>query len=175
MNSLDFSQEDVRRAARYHRPAYVSFGVGLLLVSAVCAALEWGTPDDWLGGLGWAGAAAAWSAVVVTAADLVRLPLAWWRGFLRERRWGFSTQTFAGWLGDRAKGWAVGLVLTAAAWTAAVGLARALPGWWVLPAAILFALAVLFLSFVAPVVRQAGLRASSTRSYRSSPAHRRSS
>ncbi len=44
------------------------------------------------------------------------------------------------------------LVLAAAAWTAAVGLARALPGWWALPAGAALALAVLLLSFVAPVV-----------------------
>ena len=156
MNSLDFSQEDVDRAARYHRPAYVSFVAGLVLVSAVYAALEWSGPGRWLwglvDGLGWAGSAAAWAALVVTVAELVRLPLAWWRGFVHERRWGFSTQSFRGWLADRAKGWAVGAAITAAAWTAAVGLARWLPSWWVVPAAVLFALAVLFFSFVAPVV-----------------------
>jgi STE24 endopeptidase len=156
LNSLDFSQEDVQRAARYHRPAYLSFAAALVLVSAAYAVLEWSAPGRWLwhrvDGLGWAGSAAVWAAIVVAAAELVRLPLSFWRGFLRERRWGFSTQTLGEWLADRAKGWALGIALTAAAWTAAVGLARAFPGWWVAPAAAAFALAVLFLSFVAPVV-----------------------
>src|SRR4029077_1885604 len=53
---------------------------------------------------------------------------------------------------DRAKGLAVSVVLAAAAWTAVVALARALPGWWALPAGAALALAVLLLSFVAPVV-----------------------
>jgi STE24 endopeptidase len=156
LNSLDFSQEDVDRAARYHRPAYLSFAAGLVLVSAAYAVLRWSAPGRWLwhlvDGLGWAGSAAAWAAIVVTVAELVRLPLGFWRGFLRERRWGFSTQTLGDWLADRAKGWGVEIALTAATWTAAVGLARTYPGWWVVPAAAAFAVAVLFLSFLAPVV-----------------------
>ena len=34
--------------------------------------------------------------LVLAIIDLVRLPLGFWRGFLRERRWGFSTQTPGG-------------------------------------------------------------------------------
>ena len=156
MNSLDFSQEDVERAASYHRPAYVSFAAGLLLVFTAYAVLRWTQPGRWLwglvDGLGWAGSAAAWAAIVVTVVELVRLPLVFWRGFLRERRWGFSTQGLGGWAADQLKGWAVGLVLAAAAWTGMVGLARAFPGWWVVLASAAFAAAVLFLSFVAPIV-----------------------
>jgi len=103
-------------------------------------------------GLGWAGDAAVWAAAVVLVAGAACLPLDVWRGLLRERRFGLSTQTLGGWLADRAKGEAVGLVLAAAAWVAAVGLARALPGWWPAPAAAGLALAVLVLTFVAPVV-----------------------
>ena len=104
--------------------------------------------------MGWAGSAAAWAAIVVVVADLVQLPLALWRGLTRERAWGFSRQTTAGWFGDRAKGLAVGVVLTAAAWTGAVGLARAFPGWWPVPAAIALAAAVLVASSVAPLLLQ---------------------
>jgi STE24 endopeptidase len=151
-----FSEEEVERAARYHRPLYVALAAGLALSVAVYAALEWSSPGRWLwrgiAGLGWAGSAAAWAAVVVTAADLVALPLSWWRGFLRERRWGFSTQTAGGWLADRAKSLALGVALTAAAWTSAVGLARALPGWWPLAAAAALALAVLVLALAGPLV-----------------------
>ena len=34
--------------------------------------------------------------LVLAVAEVVRLPLAFWRSFLRERRWGFSTQEFGG-------------------------------------------------------------------------------
>jgi len=154
MNYLEFSQEEVERAARYHRPLYASLAAGLALSAAVYAVLAW--PGRGLfgsiSGLGWAGAAAAWGAIVVAAVDLARLPLGFWSGFLRERRWGFSTQSLGGWLADQAKGLAVSLALAAGAWTAVVGLARALPGWWPAAAAAALALAVLFLSFLAPVV-----------------------
>jgi Zn-dependent protease with chaperone function len=154
MNSLDFSQEAVERAAAYHRPLYLATAAGVALSAAVYVVLAWPARGayDAVSGLGWAGAAAAWAGIVVLASTLVRLPLAYWRSHLRERRWGFSTQSAGAWLGDQAKGTAVSLVLTAAAWTGVVGLARALPGWWVAPAAAALALAVLLLSFVAPVV-----------------------
>jgi STE24 endopeptidase len=82
----------------------------------------------------------------------VGLPLSFWRGYVHERRWGFSTQQIDGWIADRVKGVGVGLVLSVATLLALVALARALPAWWPLPAAAAAALLVLFLSFVAPVV-----------------------
>jgi STE24 endopeptidase len=97
-------------------------------------------------------AAGAYAALVTAVSSVVRAPLAFWRGWLRERKWGFSTQGGGGWLGDRGKGLAISMVLSAGAWAAAVALARALPGWWALPAGAALALAVLLLSFVAPVV-----------------------
>lgn len=150
MNSLDFSQEEVARAARYHRPKYVALLVRFAVIVGVLFALR--TVGRDLDGVGWAGAAALWSAVVAVALDVAGLPLDWWSGHVREHRWGFSTQTPTGWLADQAKGLAIGLVLTTAAWVGVVALAHWLPGWWVVPAAIGAALVVLFLSFIAPVV-----------------------
>ena len=102
--------------------------------------------------LGWAGAAALWVTFVTMAATVVCLPLDLWRGYVRERRWGFSTQTLRGWLVDRAKGLAVAIALSALAWTVLIALTHALPSAWPLAAAALAAAAVLLLSFVAPVV-----------------------
>ena len=154
--SLDFSHEDLERAARYHRARYLGLGAGIVLSAAVFAVLAWSPVGDWLwglvDGLGWAGSAAAWAAVVTVVAYLVQLPLAIWRNLTRERAWGFSHQTTRSWLADSAKGLAVTLVFTAGAWTAAVGLARAFPGWWPLAAGLALAAGVLVLSFVAPVV-----------------------
>ena len=42
MESLDFSHEDVERAARYHRPRYLAFGVDLVLSVAVSPSSQWG-------------------------------------------------------------------------------------------------------------------------------------
>jgi STE24 endopeptidase len=154
--TLDFSHEDVTRAARYHRARYLALAGGIALAAAVAAVLAWTPLGDGLwglvDGLGWAGSAAAWAALVVVVTDLVQLPLSLWNGLTRERAWGFSRQTTRGWLTDRAKGLAVSALLTAAGWTAAVGLARRFPGWWPVAVALVLAAAVLAGSFVAPVV-----------------------
>ncbi len=156
MGDSDFSHEDVERAARYHRPLYFALAARLLLAVTVYSLLAWSWIGDRLwsaaGGLGWAGAAAAWAALVMLVAALVRLPLDVWRGLVYERRWGFSKQSARAWSGDQAKGLAITLVLTAGAWAAAVGFGRALPRWWWLPAAAALAALTVFLSFIAPVV-----------------------
>jgi STE24 endopeptidase len=151
-----FSPAERARARAYHRPLYLALLVDVALGAGLLAALAWTPLGDWLfsplTSLAPVAAAAAYAALVTAFSSVVRSPLACWRGWWRERKWGFSTQGVGGWLGDRAKGLAVSLVLGAGAWAAAVALARALPGWWALPAAAALALAVLLLSFVAPVV-----------------------
>ena len=154
MSSLDFSHEEVRRAGAYHRPLYAALAADTALSVAVLVVLGWvwSGPYRLVSGLGWAGAAAGYAAIVTTLSALVRLPLGFWRGWVRERRWGFSTQTAGAWLVDRAKGWGVSVVLAAAAWTAVVGLARAFPSGWPVVAGAVLAVAVLVLSFLAPLV-----------------------
>ena len=125
-----------------------------MLSVAALAVLQWGWAGPWhlVDGLGWAGAAAAYAALVTVAGEIVRLPVSFWRDHLRERRYGFSTQSRGGWLVDAVKGEAIALVLTAAFWVGLVALARWLPSAWPAVAAAALALAVGFLSFVAPVV-----------------------
>jgi STE24 endopeptidase len=154
--SEDFSPEERDRARAYHRPLYLALIVDAGLAVGLLAALAWSPLGRWffspLSSLPPGAAAAGYAALVTTFSTLARTPLAFWRGWWRERCWGFSTQDAGGWLTDRVKGLAVSLVLGAAAWTAAVALARSLPGWWALPAGAALALTVLLLSFVAPVV-----------------------
>jgi STE24 endopeptidase len=151
---LDFSDDDIERAARYHRPRYVALAIDVVLSAAVLAILQWAWLGPWhlVVGLGWAGAAAAYAAIVIVIAALARAPVSFWNGYVQERRWGFSTQSATGWLVDQLKGEAVGLLLTALLWMGLVGLARWLPSAWPLGAAAALAVAVGFLSFVAPVV-----------------------
>jgi STE24 endopeptidase len=152
----EFSPDERARARAYHRPLYAVLLVDAALAAGVLAALAWSPLGHWLfspaRSLSPVAGAAAYAALVTAFSTAVRTPLAFWRGWWRERRWGFATQEAGGWLADRAKALAVSLVLAAAAWTAAVALARELPGWWALPAGAALALAVLFLSFVAPLV-----------------------
>jgi len=154
MSSLDFSHQEVLRARAYHRPLYLALVADTALSLAVLVVLGWvwSGPYHLVSGLGWAGAAAGYAAIVTTLSALVRLPLGYWRGYVRERRWGFSTQTAGAWLGDRAKGWGVSVVLVAAGWTAVVGLARAFPSGWPVVTGGVLAGAVLVLSFLTPLV-----------------------
>lgn len=151
MNFTDFSQEEFETASRYHRPRYILLFVRTALTVGVVFALRFGIGRD-LDGSGWAGAAALWAVLVVVALDLASLPLDLWHGHLREREWGFSTQSLGGWMGDHVKGLAIAAVLAVGGWVAIVALGRVWPSWWVVPAAAGAALVVLFLLFVAPIV-----------------------
>jgi len=103
-------------------------------------------------GLPWPLEVVAFIGLILLVETLVGLPLAFWRSYVRERRWGLSTQRLGGWLADQAKGLAVSALLTAGALLGLVALARVLPGLWPLPAAVAAALLVIVLGFVAPIV-----------------------
>lgn len=143
-----FSADEIERGRRYHRPLYVALVVDLVLALAVQVAFVLARPEF---GLPWWLEAPVIVALVVAATAVVQLPVSWWRGYVHEHRWGLSTQTPRGWLLDRVKGLAIGIVLAATALTALVGLAR-WTAWWPLVAAVAAALLVLLLGFLAPVL-----------------------
>ena len=100
-----FTAEQVERARRYHRPLYVLMAVDMALDLAILSLLAFGPPGDWLarllGSLPFWARAMAWPGVVMTVGWLLGLPLSYWRGYVHEKQWGFSTQTARGWLLDR--------------------------------------------------------------------------
>ena len=151
-----FGDDELERARRYHRPLYVARLADLALGLALLAMLAFGSPGDALYAsvetLPWWLRALVFAALVATLSFLVRLPVSFWRGYLREKRWGFSTQSMGGWLSDRAKSLVVGVSLTTVSLFGLFALARAFPGAWPLVAAAGAAALVLFLSFLAPVV-----------------------
>jgi len=149
MTSLDFSQEELERSRRYHRPRYLALAARTHLAAGTLIGLRFA--GDAFDGLGWAGAALVWAGLLPAALSLVTLPLDLWSGHRREHRWGFSTQALPGWLADRGKGLAISVVLAAGGWLGLVALARAV-AWWAAPAAVAAGLVLLFLSFVAPIV-----------------------
>jgi STE24 endopeptidase len=151
-----FGRDPVERAHRYHRPLYAAAIGNLLLGLALLATLAF-TPAgdrlyDPLEGWDWWAAAAVFTVEVVALAALVRLPLRFWAGYAHERAWGLSPQSLGGWAGDRAKALAVELVIAVAAAVGLVAVARTLPSGWPVVAAVVAALAVLLLTWIAPVV-----------------------
>jgi STE24 endopeptidase len=150
-----FTRDEVARSTAYHRPLYVALAADVVLSSVVTALLAFGWPGDRLyaatRGPWWA-RTLEFSCLVLAVVEAVRLPLSSWRGFLRERRWGFSTQTWRGWAADRLKAFLVAAVLTSAAMLALLGTIRVFPSWWPLVAALGAAVLALVLVFVAPVL-----------------------
>lgn len=144
-----FTAEEVERARDYHRPLYLTLPLDLALSLGVLCLFAFVWTPTW--GPWWV-AAPLLTLLVVAVGALVRTPLAYWRGFVRERRYGFSTESAGAWAVDRLKGVVIGGVLGALAILGLVALARWLPAWWVVPAALAAAALVVLMSFVAPVV-----------------------
>lgn len=149
-----FSAAQVARARSYHVPLYWSAAVELTLATVVLAALAWSAAGSLLepASLPWWARTLAYGSIIVVLVATLGTPLAFWRGHVRERRFGFSTQTSAGWMIDWLKAVGINLVLVPTLLLALVAMARALPGWWVAPAAAAFASVVFLLSFLAPVL-----------------------
>src|SRR2546421_204994 len=81
--------EQIAQARRYHRPAYLALAADLLLgiaTLAVLAVFARRRIEPW-----WLGCALL-ALATVAVPTVLRLPLAFWRGYLHERRFGFSTQ-----------------------------------------------------------------------------------
>jgi STE24 endopeptidase len=151
-----FDSEQIERARRYHRPVYVVRALSILVSLAVLGLLAFGAPGDWLfdlvDGLPWWGEAVAFSALVALVGSLVATPIAFWRGYVHERQWGFSTQTIGGWAWDRAKAVGIGMVLTAIPMLGLIAAVHVFPSWWPVVAAVGGAAVVFVLSFLAPVL-----------------------
>ena len=147
--SEPFSREEVERAQHYHRPIYRSYLLGVILGLATLAVLaafaEWHFGPWWL-------AAPVFAGIAVALSTLARLPVTVWRGWVHERRWGFSTQTGRGFAVDILKKLLMTCVLSAIPVLGVVGLSRAFPSWWPAVAAPAAATGVLVVGVLAPVV-----------------------
>ena len=92
-------------------------------------------------------------AVILTALhELITFPISWYRGFLLEQRYELSSEPFAAWLRDHAKGFALAAVFAGAIAWGVYRLMAVSPRWWWVLAAIAGALVTLLLARLAPVV-----------------------
>ena len=84
--------------------------------------------------------------------ELGSLPIGFYSGFVLERRYGLSHEPLGGWLVDQLKGFAIALVLSSICAAIVYALIRVSPeGWW-LPAGAVFALLIVGLANLAPVL-----------------------
>jgi STE24 endopeptidase len=142
------------RSSRYHRlkrqTGILSFAwsvvlLGGLLVTGASAAMRN------LSGTGPL-AIVYYVALLLLLNEIVGLPLAFYGGFLLERRYGLSQETLGRWLLDQVKSFAIGLVLSSICAAILYALIRLSPGGWWLPAGIVFALLIVGLTNLAPVL-----------------------
>jgi len=84
--------------------------------------------------------------------ELFTFPVAWYQGFLLERRYGLSLETPRVWLRDHAKATALGLALSVAGAEIVYLAIRISTAWWWLIAAVAFIAATAAITRVAPVL-----------------------
>ena len=154
------------KATRYHRLKRRTRLAGVVAGGGVLVAFWLTGASAWLAEMaervveGWGVPASSRDAAVVVvyvtvlcvAADLLALPLAVYRGYVLERRYELSEQSFGRWLADQAKASALGLGLSVAAASVAYALLRWSPSWWWAPTALAFSLGSVTLVFIAPLV-----------------------
>jgi STE24 endopeptidase len=90
--------------------------------------------------------------VVAALLQAIEFPFAWYQGFVLEHRYGLSTQSASHWVSDYAKAFGIGAVLAVGGSSVVYAALRAWPGSWWLISALVFALAILGLARLAPVL-----------------------
>jgi STE24 endopeptidase len=79
-------------------------------------------------------------------------PIAWYAGFLLERRYGLSNERLAAWMRDRVKSQAIGLLLASGGTLILYGFITLSPRHWWLTAGVAFAALIVGLTQLTPVL-----------------------
>jgi STE24 endopeptidase len=131
----DFTDEQIARHGAYNEAGYGGFlarlaiGVVTLLVLARGPVTRLG---DALAGVwgGWVVGAAALAVIITGVVTVANLPLGYVLGFANQHAWELSTQDLGGWISDRLRGLLVGVITSAIAAVAFIGVVRWQPRWW---------------------------------------------
>jgi STE24 endopeptidase len=153
------------KSARYHklgrRAAFASaaWSAGLLILLAATPASAWlrDLAEGWAGRLGGPSFRTAGGVpIYLLALGLIHeagsLPIAFYRGFLLEHRYGLSTEPFRGWVADQVKGGLLGAGLSLAGFSLVYLAIRRWPTAWWMAAGAGFAAVVLALTRLGPVL-----------------------
>ena len=99
-----------------------------------------------------AAAVALYVVAFAVVQELVAFPLALYRGFILERRYGLSTESLAAWLSDHLKAGALGLTLGLGGAEVVYASLWVTPVWWWLLSAASFVVVMVVMAKVAPLV-----------------------
>jgi len=97
-------------------------------------------------------AVAVYVLIVAALHEVCTIPIAFYQGFLLERRYGLSKEVARGWLADHAKAAVLGLVLSIGAAETIYVSMRVSVAWWWLSSAGVFIAAIAGLTRLAPVL-----------------------
>jgi len=105
----------------------------------------------------WSGGPVVWPFLAYTAGFLawltiLSLPLSFYRGYVHEHKWNFSTQPVKGWLSDQAKSFAVLLVMAWLVLALLLWIMARFPGTWWLIAGLAMAFVSVIMATLFPVV-----------------------
>jgi STE24 endopeptidase len=150
------------KASRYHRlkrrATVLSIGLTTVMLGGLVmsgAAVTLADAARRLSpGLGTEFPAVAIAAYVVMLAllhEALALPVAFYYGFILDRRYGLTAESCAGWLRDRSKAVGLGLVLAIGGAESVCVAMRVSPRWWWLLSAALFAASMCLIAKIAPV------------------------
>ena len=142
------------RASRYHRLKRHASVVSVSWTLALFAVLLFTGASVSIRNIAGTGPFAILFYVVIALLlnEVGSLPLAFYSGFVLERRYGLSQESLGRWLADQLKSFAIGFVLSSIAAVIVYGFIRTFPDAWWLPAGFVFALLVVGLTNVAPVL-----------------------
>ena len=97
-------------------------------------------------------AVAIYVVIVALLHDAIALPLAFYRSFVLERRYGLSTESAAAWVADHVKALAISVAIGLAGAELVYFSLRASPSWWWAMSAAGFMLAAIVLAKVGPIL-----------------------
>jgi len=153
------------RATRYHRlKRFASIAAVIWAVALLGGSLATGltlslrdaaanisgrmVPSSWQAGV----TVLVYAVLLMLLNEIGSLPLSFYSGRVLERRYELSNETFKGWMADQAKSLAVGIVLGSGAAALIYWCIRVSPDRWWLIAGAAFALIIVGLTNLAPVV-----------------------
>jgi STE24 endopeptidase len=153
------------RATRYHRLKRQVSALGITWTVLLLGGLMWSgwsvslraaaesaasqvANPFWLPGL----TVVAFVVLLALLNEVGSLPLAFYGGYVIERRYGLSNETFGMWAADQAKSFGVGLVIGSGAAASIYYLIRLSPDRWWIGAGALFALLIVGMTNIAPVL-----------------------